>query len=872
GDEACLDRAGADPAVENVSETPPSIAKVGIRPNLELVEFLSDGPFSVKETDGEGGKRETRIDLAGSTTAGVDKDGNEIETKYDEDGKVVEETTEYPDGSYTVWTRNEDGTSTATVWDKDDNLISTETRDENDRLMSSEFRNPDGTSVTARREPDGSVIMRRKDSDGRTLKTRTHHKDGDGYTDVDEVTGAKTVARRERDEEGEAKSIKLTTTNEDGTVERTATKDRIETVEKDKDGGVTARTIDDSDTGMKTRIEYDKDGKIARQVDTRKDGSSRDRWREEDGSEHGVICDDKGNVKEEFLRKKDGTTLRSKKTHWWDRDTIEYPDGATKEILEQKFGSKDRIVIEKDKDGKIIGHHLSSSDLLEPGQDYYEKQGGRDWHQLSPTEKAKYENAAEEAGPGPFGPPRSDYAKGVLERAKMRAEMEKDVDQLATDGRNGAADRSGVKVGPIGISPGPPAPEEKEDPAKRRAELEKKSREYSTRARELQKKYNQALEDGDRFQIRNIEAAMDQNMDDSLDVDSELAEMDARKTDPREAARYRISQAIRKDAAARAHDMNKLDAELEDHTQAVAGKFSLLSAGAEITTKTTDEARSADARRNLGAANLEAIERLEKMPGLLESKLGNLAQDKNALAAAKKFLADRKKFARNQVDMGTSERNTITAIRAAGVTADVLDTLIGGKIASGGGKAVSRGLKMAKGARATKVAPRLVRSGAARQMGKSSSRASSKVLPRSASRSAETLLDSAPFRTAGDLGETTLTDIMPQRFRQSGDTLDTLVEMWGQGGGRSINPNTRWVAIEELSERQLNRLASDSTILMPGPRIRDPIPVGALSDGISEATIRRLWEKGRNLTREELLIKIDRILDGADPATGLMPR
>lgn len=790
-------------------------------PGLDF-ELLADGGVNVTETDGEGGQRETRLDLAGSTVTETDRNGNEIETEYDEEGNVIRETTNYRDGSVGEWTR-----------------------DENDSLVSAERRNPNGTRDTARRNDDGSMTIERRDADGELVKTRTRHADGDGYSDVDHTTGARTETRRERDEDGNIKSITSTTTNEDGSsIERTATNDRIETVEKNSDDQVTRRTIHNKDKGSKTEIEYGEDGEKVRELETRKDGSSRERWRTEDGSEEGVIRDGKGNVKETFLKTKDGTTVHSRKTHWWDKDTIEYPDGSTKEIVQQKFGSKSRIVIEKDKNGKITGHHQSSSSILEPGQDYYEKRGGRNWDQLSPTEKAKHESAAAKANPEPFGPSTSEYAKGVQERARMRAEMEKDVDKLATDGKDGGDD-------PVGVSPtqpdlplgDPPAVEKEEDPAERRAELERKSGEYSARAKELQKKLDQALEDDDRPRIKKIEGEMDRNMDESFVVDTELAEMDARENDPREEARYIIAQAIRKDAAVRAQDMNNMDAKLEDHTQAVAGKFSWVSAGAEITTKTTDEARSADARRNLGTANLEAIDRLENMPGLLELRLGDLAQDPQAVEAAKNFLAGRKEFAQNQVDMGTSERNTITAIRAAGTAADVLDTLIGGKLASGGGKLVSRGLRAVKGARAAKVAPRLVQSGT------------------------QTL--------------DTLIDVGSRRART--ETLDTLVDVgergargaWLKDGARGAEAlfDSRLSTdefLEVLIERSCRINPTDSTIFMRGlgPAV---VEVGNIARRATptRAAIRRLWESGRaGLTGDEIILKADLVLARFVTATG----
>lgn len=833
-----LDSGGAE-----VTDSPESLRdKI---PGLDF-ELLANGGFNVTETDGEGGRRETRLDRAGSTVTETDRNGNEIETEYDEDGNVIRETMNYPDGSVGEWTRNVDGSSTETVRDADDNVVSTEIRDENDELISGERRNPNGTRDTARRDPDGSLVLERRDADDNLVRTRTRHPDGDGYTDVDHTTGTRTDTRRERDEDGKLKSIKTTTTNEDGSsTERTATPNGIETVEKNSDKRVTKRTVHDRDKGSKTEIEYGEDGEKVRELETRKDGSSRERWKGEDGSMEGVIRDKNGNVKEKFLKTKDGTTVRSKKTDWWDKDTITYPDGSTKDIVQQKFGNKTRIVIEKDKNGKITGHSQSSSRLLEPGQNYYEKRGGRNWNDLSDTEKAKHEIAAEKAeGPGPFSPPEmSEYAKGVVERARMAAEMEKDVDKLATEGASGSdAPTDAVPEAPkLSVDEPPTAEKREEETAKRRSELEKKSAEYASRAKALQKQLDQALEDDDRARIRKIGDEMDRNMDESIPVDEELLEMDARENDVKDEARYIIAQAIRKDAAARAQDMNNQDAELEDHTQAVAGKFSWVSAGAEITIKTTDEARSADARRNLGTANLEAIARLEDMPGLLELRLGDLAKDKDAVAAAKKFLAGRKEFAQNQVDMGTSERNTITAIRAAGTVADVLDTLVGGKIASGGGKLVSRGLKAAKGARAAKVAPRLVQSG---------------------TQTLDTLLD------MGSRGART-------------ETLDTLLDVGGRGARDAAgaleermvrmtrSTPTEYIPFDQLSPRQLEMLATDSTIFMPGVR-RAVVDIGRISEAAapSPSTIRRLWEKGRNLTSEEIILKVDLILSGRVPATG----
>ena len=47
-----------------------------------------------------------------------------------------------------------------------------------------------------------------------------------------------------------------------------------------------------------------------------------------------------------------------------------------------------------------------------------------------------------------------------------------------------------------------------------------------------------------------------------------------------------------------------------------------------------------------------------------------------------------------------------------------------------------------------------------------------------------------------------------------------------------------------------------------------PLTVGAASRNVSPATIRRLWEKGRNLTRDEIRLKVDLILSETVPATG----
>ena len=70
-----------------------------------------------------------------------------------------------------------------------------------------------------------------------------------------------------------------------------------------------------------------------------------------------------------------------------------------------------------------------------------------------------------------------------------------------------------------------------------------------------------------------------------------------------------------------------------------------------------------------------------------------------------------------------------------------------------------------------------------------------------------------------------------------------------------------------MSEFALNQFVSDSTIIMRGLRPAR-LTVGHASRNVSPATIRRLWEKGRNLTREELLIKIDLILSETVPPTG----
>lgn len=845
-----LDQTGAD-----IADSPESMRSS--IPNLDF-QLLPEGGANVTETDGEGGRRETRLDLAGTTVTETDRNGNEIETVYDEEGNVIRETTTYADDSVREWARDEDGGSTETVRDADDNLVSTERRDENDELISGDRRNPDGTRDTARRNDDGSLSIERRDAEDNLVKTRTRHADGDGYTDVDHTTGTTTETRRRRDENGKLESVKRTTTDKDGaSIERTATPEGVETVEKNSDERVTKRTFLDRKKGSKTEIEYGEDGKMVRDLITRKDGSSRERWMGEDGSMEGVIRDDKGNVTEKYLKTKDGTVARSKKTDWWDRSTIIYPDGTRKEIVEQKFGNKTRIVIEKDKSGKITGHSQSSARLLEPGQDYYEKRGGRNWNDLSDTEKAKYEVAAEKAeGPGPFSPPKmSKYAKGVVERAKMRAEMEKDVEKLATEGTSG--DATGSDAAPeaprLSVDEVPTEEDRAQETAKRRAELEKKKEEYAARATALQNQLDKALEDDDRAQINKIEREMDRNMEESIPIDEELLELDARKNDLKEEARYRVAQALRKDAAAQAADMNKQDAELEDHTQAVASKFSWVSAGAEITTKTTKEARAADARKNLGEANLEAIERLESMPGLLEHRLGDLAQNPDAVEAAKTYIAGRKEFAQNQVEMGTSERNTITAIRAAGTAADVLDTLVGGKIASGGGKLVSRGLKVAKGAKGARVAPRLVK--ASQGAGTSGAR-------NLAQSGADTIVDSGT------------------------QTLDTLLDVTGRGArGRGVrqaaaaaddsmvrvtqsSPTEYW-PLDQLDEFHLDMLATDSTILMPGLRpARLTVGRTAADVAPSQETIRRLWEKGRNLTREEILLKIDLILSGQVPATG----
>ena len=80
---------------------------------------------------------------------------------------------------------------------------------------------------------------------------------------------------------------------------------------------------------------------------------------------------------------------------------------------------------------------------------------------------------------------------------------------------------------------------------------------------------------------------------------------------------------------------------------------------------------------------------------------------------------------------------------------------------------------------------------------------------------------------------------------------------------------TKWWPIDQLDEFELDMFVSDSTILMPGLRPAR-LAVGRTSAHAapSPATIRRLWERGRNLTREEILLKIDLILSNTVPATG----
>ena len=68
---------------------------------------------------------------------------------------------------------------------------------------------------------------------------------------------------------------------------------------------------------------------------------------------------------------------------------------------------------------------------------------------------------------------------------------------------------------------------------------------------------------------------------------------------------------------------------------------------------------------------------------------------------------------------------------------------------------------------------------------------------------------------------------------------------------------------------ELDSFVTDSTILMRGLRPAGLTVGRAAADAApSPATIRRLWERGRNLTREEILLKVDLILSGRIPATG----
>ncbi|MCA8910405.1 MAG: hypothetical protein KDB82_01775 [Planctomycetes bacterium] len=260
---------------------------------------------------------------------------------------------ELQDGRRIIRTHNPDGSSDTYTVDKDGNIVDHEHKLPKDKQKPSiSYVDPDtGETTTITHDGDGNPTITKgsttTDEDG---TTHTHEEDDDGTVrDIVEHPDG----RREFHETRPDGTVRESSRDKDGNIKRTV---------KHPDGRTTEYTLHPD--GRKTRTLRDADGNVVEEAERTPVGV-------------------------ETVKRPDGTTTRRHKDedgNWV--ETTERPDGTTSRVVRDAEGN----VIERD----------DNYGERDPGQSLYEDvEGGRNWDDLTPEEKAEYaanENGMKENG------------------------------------------------------------------------------------------------------------------------------------------------------------------------------------------------------------------------------------------------------------------------------------------------------------------------------------------------------------------------------------------------------------------------------------------------------------------------------------------
>ena len=595
-----------------------------------------------------------------STTTVTNKDGSKTITKKDKNGNILSEEffpkgSNKPDvikehnpetGEVTTTVTNKDGSKNVIVTNSDGFLVS-ETSVPRPQPTASAYDPESGKTTSSVRNSDGSRTVTIKDKDGNVTSTETIPPPGSGAASAsvyDPSTGKTTAGVR----------------NPDGS--------RTVTV-KDKGGNVVSQqnepppgkgeafaSTKDPQTGVTTTARGNKDG-------TRTISDSRS-WKGDDGKEHTLATDNRGN-QTEVVKDKDGSTV----TTQWDKDnrkteTTEHKDGSktvtseTKDgfVEEKVTGADGRArVTKKDHAGNVLettentadGRKVTTDELgvrtvTTPEIDgtytveKTDKKGNRvitqydsrgnvvDQSETRTKPKESGERYFENELGGKFGEwdqlpqsAKNQYANSeneIIERTKaelLRQKQEDEKVRTQEQMKREDAERQKVTDEKLAVI------QKEADEAHRRyeeflkkQESLKKRQEAEDKMKDYDRQIYEALANGDKKKAETLQKESDEFHDNVL-VSLETATPEEQKEiERKQAIRDKVAQRIISQARSVADTEILATEGVQDVKDTVTGKAKYLSIGAEMQEQTSKTTRMADREKAFAEAKQAEIARM----------------------------------------------------------------------------------------------------------------------------------------------------------------------------------------------------------------------------------------------------------------------
>ncbi len=651
-----------------------------------------------------------------STTTVTNPDGTKKVTKKDKDGNVLSEEFYPPGGSKpdVVKTRDpETGETTTTVTNKDgskdvlttnsEGFLTGETHVPAPRPSASAYDPETGKTTASVKNPDGSRTVTQTDKDGNVISTEIIPPRGQGRPSAtmrDPKTGQTTTATRNPDG-----SRSVVTKDKDG-------KTISEHQEPPPGKGEAFVSTKDPQTGVTTTVRGTGEDR------TVSDSRS---WKGDDGSDHTLVTDNKGN-QTEIVRDKNGNTT----TTQWDKDdrqtqTVQRPDGSRIETsntadghIEEKTVNKDGTVetVKKDhagnvmersnagKDGNVFrkvdeqGVTTESRPAPEGGRvdestdakgnvrrSYYDEEGEllyQEEDRKTPKEsgEAYFEN---ELG-GKFGEwdklpqsAKNQYADSegqIIERVKaelLRDQQAWERERSEEERRRENAERQKITDEKIAaIQAEADALQARLAENRKKDELLKKRREVAERMRQYDGEIYEALARGDKAEAKRLSDEADALHDSTHDL-YKLTPEDENAIADRQAVRDRMAQKVGSRARNIA-DSNLIGIEGEQELkESVTGKAQYVSIGAHMQEETKKTTRMADREKAFAEAK--------------QAEIYRLLDDPKTTRAEREALAEMLQMADLQHEGASRMLSDNATLTAAGYGIDAAMLLSGGKIA-----------------------------------------------------------------------------------------------------------------------------------------------------------------------------------------------